>query len=415
MYLNHQILTSFDFDLIDDEKLKKTLNSLKSKPSFGHDGISTSLLKYLSPALIAPLRIIINQSLIREIFPDQLKNAKVIPIYKKGLHTLVGNYRPISLLSSISKLFEKVAYEQLYAYLHLNRLLYRSQYGFRPDHSTELAVLELTDRALIKIDEKQLPIAIYMDLSKEFDTLDHTILIKKLSHYGISGNALRWFTSYLTNRIQYMEIDTIASTQQMITTAVPQGSILGPLLFLIYVNDLLQCSSLFDFVLYADDDTTVFSSIEYAFTEQSINQNDTINDELQQVGDWLAVNDLVLNVEKTKYMVFHPYQKDISSLNTELCINSEQIERVNNFNFLGILIDEHLNWKAHKEMVANKIFKYCGVLNRIKSVLPLQILRTLYHSMIYPHINYGLLVWGYECNRITKIQKRAIRVITCIN
>ena len=182
MYLNHQILTSFDFDLINDEKLKNTLNSLKSKPSSRHDGISTSLLKYLSPALIAALRIIINQSLITGIFPDQLIIAKVIPIYKKGDHTLVDNYRPVFLLSSISKLFENVAYEHLYAYLHLNKLLYRSQCGFRSDHSAELAVLELTDRALIKIDEKQLPIAIYMDSSKAFDTLDHTILLKVDPH-----------------------------------------------------------------------------------------------------------------------------------------------------------------------------------------------------------------------------------------
>ena len=203
-------------------------------------------------------------------------------------------------------------------YLHLNKLLYISQYGFRPDHSTELTVLELTDRALIKIDEKQLPIAICMDLSKAFDTLDHTILLKKTSHYGISGNALRWFTSYLTDRKQYVEIDIIASTQQMITSGVPQGSILGPLLFLIHVNDLPQCISLFDFVLYADD-TTVLSSMEYAFTEQSIDESNKINDELQQVGDWLAVYCLFLMLKRRNIWYFIPIKR-ISAVWIHNCV-----------------------------------------------------------------------------------------------
>ena len=150
--------------------------------------------------------------------------------------------------------------------------------------------------------------------------------------------------SYLSNRKQYVEVDTKTSSQQTITTGVPQGSILGPLLFLIYLNDIPLCSSVFNFVLYADD-TTLFSTIEYAFTSETTEQIGIINNELHKVGDWLALNRLILNASKTKYMVFHPYQKDISQLKTELQIHGQYIERVSHFNFLGNLLDENLNWK----------------------------------------------------------------------
>ena len=189
-YINASILSSFNFQLIDDESLRKTLNSLRTKSSSGYDGISTRLLKFLAPALISPLRLIINQSLITGKYPDKLKTAKVIPLYKKGDKTKCDNYRPISLLCAISKLFEKVVYNQLFDYFTKNKLFHDNQYGFRTKHSTELAVTELIDRVLLNIDNKQVPFAVFMDLSKAFDTLNHKISIDKLHHYGIRGISL---------------------------------------------------------------------------------------------------------------------------------------------------------------------------------------------------------------------------------
>ena len=176
------------------------MSSLASKNSSGHDGISLKLLKFLSPALIKPLTLIINQSLVTGIFPTKLKIAKILPTFKKDDVTILDNYRPISLLTSTSKLFEKIVFNQLYDYFHENQLFYSSQYGFRKLHSTELTALELSDRILKDVDERNIYLAIFMDLSKAFDTLDHQILLKKLIFYGIGGPALDWFSSYLTGR-----------------------------------------------------------------------------------------------------------------------------------------------------------------------------------------------------------------------
>ena len=366
-FLKKRVLVSFDFKLVSENGVLKHLSSLRTKNSAGVDGISVKLFKRLSSALINPLTLIINQSLVTGIFPNKLKIAKVLPLFKKEDHTVMDNYRPISLLTAISKLFEKVVFSQLYDFFHHNNLFYDSQYGFLKKHSTEYAAMELTDKVLKDIDEKNISLAIFMDLSKAFDTLDHSILIKKLAHYGVKGTALEWFTSYLTGRSQYVEIDGVSASILTLSTGVPQGSILGPLLFLIYMNDVPYCTKYFNFILYADD-TTLNSTIQIP-TMSPIN----INNELAKVYDWLAVNKLSLNVKKTKYIIFHAINKRIEGVVPDLTINGIPLERVQTFNFLGLLLNENMSWKPHIDLLSNKLAKCAGVLNKLKRLLPIHI------------------------------------------
>ena len=266
--------------------------------------------------------------------------------------------------------------------------------------------MELTDKVLKDIDEKNISLAIFMDLSKAFDTLDHSILIKKLAHYGVKGSALEWFTSYLTGRSQYVEIDGVSSSILTLSTGVPQGSILGPSLFLIYMNDVPYCTKYFNFILYADD-TTLNSTIQIP-TMSPIN----INNELAKVYDWLAVNKLSLNVKKTKYIIFRAINKRIEGVVPDLTINGIPLERVQTLNFLGLLLNENMSWKPHIDLLSNKLAKCAGVLNKLKRLLPIHILRTLYFSMAQSRMMYGILAWGFDYYRIEKLQKRFVRIIS---
>ena len=410
-YLKRTVESTFCFSPIDTEQTLKVTNSLLPKSSCGHDDISTKFIKSIAPVLLQSITLIINQSLISGIFPDKLKIAKVIPLHKKECIMLMDNYRPVSLLTAISKIIEKVVHIQLYTYFDKNKLLFVSQYGFRGEHSTELAALELVDRIHIDLDDKKCPVAVFMDLSKAFDTLDHNILLDKLSNYGVKGTELSWFHSYLTGRKQFVDIDGTQSELLDIKTGVPQGSILGPLLFLIYMNDIPNCSSLFDFILYADD-TSLLNSIQLSMSIECKMAIDNINTELSNISDWLAVNKLSLNVKKTKYMVFHHINKKIPD-SLQLHINSITIDRVKDFNFLGLTINENLSWKPHIHKLAMKISKQIGVLNKLKHLIPEHILRMLYCTLILPHLTYSILAWGFDLDRLTKLQKRSIRTITC--
>ena len=318
---------------------------------------------------------------------------------------MFSNYRPISLLPSISKIFEKVILLQLIEYLVINNIIHKNHYGFRKNHSTELAALHLVDDIYYKMDANELPLSVYIDLSKAFDSLDHKILLSKLQFYGITGSTLSLLTSYLSNKRQCTKYNTTVSDFLSIKQGVPQGSILGPLLFLIYINDLPYSSSLFSFIMYADD-TTLYCSIDKL---NSNNRNDIINEHLNKVGEWMKSNKLVLNSRKTKYMLFHKHNKVVPNL--DLNINGSTIDQVSTFKFLGLHINSQLTWQTHINEISKRISRVIGLLYKMQNILPKNILLSLYNTLILPHINYCILSWGKKSDSILLLQKRAIRAI----
>ena len=250
---NSALYVLLNLNVLACPKSTKVMQNLASKNSSRHDGISARFLKKILAIITPPLTHIVNQSLCTGILPDRLKIAKVIPLFKKGDQHVLDNYRPISLLPAIPKVFEKIVYNQLFKYFTDNNLFYTSQYGFRSLHSTELASLELIDIVFQHLDTDQLPLSVFLDLSKAFDTLNHLILLNKLKLYGHSNTPLKWFESYLHGRQQFVDFDGTASNRAMINTGVPQRSILGPLLFIAYMNDIHMASNKFNAILYADD------------------------------------------------------------------------------------------------------------------------------------------------------------------
>ena len=401
--------TKLQFKCITDNDTQRAIDKLENKNSSGHDGISNKLLKLLKIELSKSLTLIINQMITTGIFPDSFKISKITPLFKKGDVSMLSNYRPISLLPTISKIFERILYNQLYDYFNSNNLLAEEQYGFRTNHSTEYAAVKLVDNVSKEMELGNTPTALYIDLSKAFDTLSFDILLYKLNYYGIKDNAFKLLKNYLTNRRQYVVYNSQNSETLDISTGVPQGSILGPLFYSICINDLITVSNKLKFIMYADD-TTIYFNLE-DFDPYNLERD--INNELEKITLWLKLNKLSLNVQKTKLMIFHRRQKQINELN--ISINGTDIERVESFNFLGLHIHESLSWRTHTDIVRNKISKVVGILYRLNNIFPKYILQTLYNSLIMSYINYGLLLWGVESHRIEPLQKKAIRLITNSN
>jgi hypothetical protein len=259
------------------------------------------------------------------------------------------------------------------------------------------------------IEDGMFACGIFLDLKKAFDTVNHNILLKKLEHYGIRGLPLQWFSSYLRNRKQFVSIGNVVSDQKSITCGVPQGSVLGPLLFLLYINDFSNSATSLDFHLFADDSNLFYSNRNLEVLERNLNE------QLLKVHEWLCANKLALNVEKSNFVLFRPVQKKPNrSLNLKIC--DQQITEKQSINYLGILMDCHLNWKNHILELSKKISRGIGILLKLRNFVSTQILLQIYYTIIYSFLTYSILTWGN--NYITNIkplitlQTKAVRVIT---
>ena len=406
-YLKGSHLNSIAIEDTTVMEVINVVNQFDSKSSTGIDDIPMTIIKSSITNIAYPLAQIVNHSLNTGCFPNILKTAKICPIFKSGNKTDAQNYRPISLLPNFSKIFEKIMFNRITSYLDKNSILSSAQYGFRKNLSTYMPLLELFDKITCATDRNEFAIGIFLDLSKAFDTVNHSILIHKLTHYGIRGPAREWLISYLSNRFQYTEIDNVKSDLKPICCGVPQGSILGPLLFLIYINDVTECSLLLKFLLFADDTNAFISGSNIKILQS------TLNSELLKLSSWFRANRLSLNVAKSCFVVFG--NKYFPS-NFDIAIDGTRLPRANTTKFLGVHIDEKLTWKNHIDTISIKVSKAIGAINRIKNIVPYNILLSLYYTTIYTHLCYCIIIWGNACrttlSKIVILQKRIVRIIT---
>ena len=393
-------------------EIENEIDKLNDNKATGPFSIPTKLLKIIKLLISEPLDYIFNISFATGIVPDKLKMAGVIPIYKKGLRTEISNYRPISLLSIFNKILESIVYNRLVSYFNKHDILYKNQFGFRSNHSTTQAILKMTDKIQKAIENKEYSCGIFLDLSKAFDTVNHQILIQKLDHYGIRSVPRDWFCSYLSDRKKFVSIGDTTSDLYTLGTGVSQGSVLGPLLFPVYINDFGNSSESLEFHLFADDSNLFFSHKSLQALERSLNKS------LDEVNKWLCVNKLSLNIEKSNFVIFHPIQRKIH-YSVNLSIAQKQIEEVRNLKYLWVIIDSTLNWKDHVHQVSKKIAISIGILSKLRHYVDVRILTNLYYSIVYPFLTYAVIIWGNTYASTIKplvtLQKKAIRIINFTN
>ena len=376
--------------------------------------IPINLIKKSSKLISPILAYFFNQFMDQGIFPDELKIGQVIPVYKKGNKEELQNYRPISILPAFSKIFEKIIYCRLYSFLSAKNVISDTQFGFRKGHSTSHALNYSIEKIYGHLEANKHVIGIFIDLSKAFDTIDHNQLMHKIENYGFRGKAFNLIKSYMTNRNQFVQFLDEKSNLAPVRYGVPQGSVLGPLLFLLYINDIVNATIGGDFVLYADD-TNIFVA---ANSREGVYEK--ANKVLNCMYSYMASNKLHINMSKCNYMYFRPnianYQICARSREMlKLSINGKNIKQVAATKFLGVVIDEDLSWIPHVEYLNKKLKSCCGAIKRIMNYIPDSQFVNIYHSLFESHLSYCINVWGgvspVEIEKLFITQKYCMRIL----
>jgi len=400
----------FNFQMPSLAEVRRHIYNLKRNKAAGGDGIPVRVIKDNVEIYSTLIHHIISLVICSGIYPDCLKISRLYPVHKCGTLSSLSNYRPISLLPIFNKIIEKILTTQLTDYFEQNHLIYENQFGFRKGRSTDMAVLNVQQLIANTMDRGKKGMAIFLDLKRAFDTVSHTRLIAKLNAYGLGEMSISLLKSYLADRRQIFTHEGLSSSETVVPVGVPQGSCLGPLLFVIFINDISSCLNRLTNTFTFADDTALF--VEHDSLEDLFSY---AKKEINALSEWLLENGLVLNTTKTKYMVFSNYLIRADTSHLSLSYRGAPIERVSVFRYLGILISEKLDWKPHILQVCNKIRRGLAILFRLRTCASQSLLLTIYRALIESNVAYCIGVYGgtfvsnLEC--IYAVQRKAARLI----
>lgn len=393
------------------------MSKLKNKKSSGADDIPSFIVREVLAEIANPMTFLINLSFCTGQFPSSLRLGKIIPIYKKGDVHLMDNYRPVTVCSSFSKLFEYCFLDRMLMFIQENGIISTHQFGFQSGKSTGNAMHTLYSEIVHFMEEGESPVGVFCDLSRAFDCVNQDLLLDKLSYCGFKDRAFQWIESFIRGRKHYVSIDHVQSGTRVninsecasLQMGVPQGSVLGPVLFILYVNELPRVLPDVSFTAFADDTSLILSKEDDKLLEEKVNLS------ISGLWDWFASNDLYFNLNKTKCVRFHPRQRQCDRL--EFKLNDLKISNENSVKFLGIYVDAHLDWKEQCDYVISKLNSSYYMILNLRNVLTRKQLLMLYYARVESVLRYGLSLWGYstKCAEVFLKQKRIVRCIAGVS
>ena len=394
-----------------EQEISDIISNLKPNAAPGHDGVSARDILHNKSIIVPVVVDLVNQALISGEFPRELKIAKVCPIFKTGSKTQISNYRPISLISIFSKIIENVMKARMLCFVDEHIGTDKFQYGFLKNSSTLSATVDLMDYLSTNLDSRKIVIAVFVDLRKAFDVVSHAILLEKLELMGFRGGILNLIKSYLYNRQQYVCVDDFKSTIAINNCGVPQGSVLGPFLYSLFVVSLRISQLKAKYFTFADDTVLMYCGDH----EELLTV--IVNDDLHKYYNWLLNQNLKINLDKTKYIIFKQKNKKVNEI--EIKINNVTLEKVSSIKYLGLYLDEDLNWSIHIEHINNKIIPLIGALFRCRQFLTKNAKYKIYNAYILSILRYLIPVWGTcgitNFNKVQVLQNRALKTLFQLN